>query len=558
MENVLNRWKNSLAPKGSARFFQVFPWVWLIAAYCMSILWLYLCGRSYIDSDMSSEIVLANLLNQEGKIGLFTKSWWYSTEIETIFPIFYRLGLLVFSHDWYAARILGQALMMAVLVLSYLYVGHGLKFKNCGVWGAAALVCPFSVWYLWYGILGGYYFPYMIMWLISFGAMLHLLEPSDKKVRNFLRWFLLVGSSALFGVTSVKGLMAFYLPMGVTAFAIFILKWREDPRRYPKRGARMFALATISILASGTGYLINSTIIAENYRFLNYNKMTWAPIDVSAILQKWADFLGLFGYLGGDAFLEPDVPIFSLSGILGAFGVLTAVAIVISLIRLLWHWREMQDIQLIVPILFTVALLEQGFIFACTSGVGTVAPSHWLPVVPLAFMVLQLEGETEHFKLPCTRKTIAVVFFCCMISTSIGAIKNFPTTGYVANPHLESVCDWLVDHDYTQGYASFWNANVMTEWSSGQIEVWVAPDFKRMDRIYEWLQKASHENLPEGKIFLLTTEQELNEQKVPDLPSVSQIVYQEDEAISKSGRYIIMEYESAEAMMETIETVKTK
>ena len=98
----------------------------------------------------------------------------------------------------------------------------------------------------------------------------------------------------------------------------------------------------------------------------------------------------------------------------------------------------------------------------------------------------------------------------------------------------------------------------MTEWSSGQIEVWVAPDFKQMDRIYEWLQKASHENLPEGKIFLLTTEQELNEQKVPDLPSVSQIVYQEDEAISKSGRYIIMEYESAEAMMETIETVKTK
>lgn len=73
MQNVLKKWKSSLAPKGSARFFQVFPWVWLIAAYCITFAVLALYGRPYIDSDMSSEMILADLLNQEG--GLLSTNW---------------------------------------------------------------------------------------------------------------------------------------------------------------------------------------------------------------------------------------------------------------------------------------------------------------------------------------------------------------------------------------------------------------------------------------------------------------------------------------------------
>ena len=147
--------------KRSDRFFRLFPWVWLVAAYCITMLVLCLHGRNYIDSDMSSEMVLANLLNQEG--GLLSTNWWYSTELRVFcLQPFYRVGLLLFPHDWYAARMLGQGLCMLLLVAVYLYAWRGMGFRSSGAWSAGALVCPFGTWYLWYGPFGGYYLPHMI------------------------------------------------------------------------------------------------------------------------------------------------------------------------------------------------------------------------------------------------------------------------------------------------------------------------------------------------------------------------------------------------------------
>lgn len=556
MENVLNRWKNSLAPKGSARFFQVFPWVWLIAAYCITFAVLALYGRPYIDSDMSSEMVLANLLNEEGK--LLTTSWWYSTEIKFCsLQMFYQIGLRIFPHDWYAARMVGQALLVFVLLAAYLYVGHGLKLKNCGVWGAAALACPFGVWYLWYCMLGGYYIIYMVWILLSLGAILHLLNKNSLKRYRILHGFLLFISCMISGLNSIKGIMAFYLPMGVASFILLLLRWRETPQRCPRKETQLFVLSLMALLITSAAYCFNSLVFSKRFDFLDYNGQQWEPLSITVLLEKWSEFLSLFGF-PKDSFFDNPIAMFSLSGVLGAFGVLTAAAIVFSLIRLLWHWKELQGRQLLIPLLFLCIMLVQGGIFSCTSeGVSSKA-GRWLTVIPFVFPVLQLEGETEHFRLCFSRKVAALSFCICFVATSISTVRQFPTAGYVVNTHLESVCDWLVDHDYTQGYASFWNANVMTEWSSGQIEVWVAPDFKRMDRIYEWLQKTSHENPPEGKIFLLTTDQELEEQKIPELPNVSKVVYEEEEAISKSGRYIIMEYESVEEMMEAIDSVKVE
>lgn len=96
----------------------------------------------------------------------------------------------------------------------------------------------------------------------------------------------------------------------------------------------------------------------------------------------------------------------------------------------------------------------------------------------------------------------------------------------------------------------------MTEWSNGRLDIWVAPDFKTMDRVYEWLQKTEHQNPPEGEIFLLTTDQELEDMGLSELPSVSKVVYEETEQISDKGCYIVMEYSSAEEMMAVIETVE--
>ena len=114
-----------------------------------------------------------------------------------------------------------------------------------------------------------------------------------------------------------------------------------------------------------------------------------------------------------------------------------------------------------------------------------------------------MEGETEDFRLPFARKAAALAFCLCFVATSISATQQFFAQNYRGNPHLEEVTDWVTQQGYTQGYATFWNANVVTEWSSGQLEMWCVRDFNTMITSPR-LQKISHQTPPQGALFLLT------------------------------------------------------
>lgn len=353
----------------SDRFFRWFPWIFLVAAYGITMAVLCLHGRAYIDSDMASEMVLADLLNKEG--GLLSTNWWYSTELRVFcLQPFYRLGLLLFPQDWYAARMVGQGLCMLSLLGSYLYVGHGLKLRQCGVWGA--------------------------------------------------------------------------------------------------------------------------------------------------------------------------------------FGVLTAGAIIFALVRLLFRWQELQSLQRTAPFLLAGIFVVQGLIFACVSDPQTLNASYWLTVAPFVFPVLQLEGETEHFHLKFSRRAAAVACCVCFAATSISTVQRFWEQGMRSNPHLQEVGSWLQEQGYTQGYSTFWNGNVLTEWSDGAIEMWVTEDFHTMQPS-AWLQKTSHEQPPEGPVFLLTTMDELGSMDLSQLYWWSNVVYEEGEEVqNRTKRYVVMEYKDYDDMMAAV------
>lgn len=543
--------KNTLPPSGTGnRFFRWFPWVWLVAAYCITMLVLCLYGRAYIDSDMSSEMILANLLQQEG--GMLTTSWWYSTELRVFcLQPFYRIGLLVFPHDWYAARMVGQGLCMLALIGSYLYAGHGLQLKNCGAWGAAALACPFGTWYLWYGPFGGYYLPHMIWILISFGAMLHWMRGVRGK-RAVVHGLALLASSLISGLNGIKGIMGFYLPMIVVALVALGLQWHLEPSSFPRREGYLLGTSLAALAFAGGGYIVNSTVLAAEHSFANYNQSVWGTLDLQTLLVRWQEFLSLFGY-PTDTFLQISVSLFSKQGILAAFSLLIIAAILFSLVRLLLRWKELHPIQRIAPFLLAAIFGIQGTIFVCAQGTQGLNASYWLTVMPFVFPVLQLEGQTEHFHLRFTRRVAAIACCVCFAATSIQTVQQFFTQGMRINPHLQQVCTWLENEGYTQGYSSFWNGNVLTEWSNGTIEMWVTKDFNTMTP-HPWLQKTSHSAPPEGPLFLLTTKEELESMNLSQLYWWSDVVYEEgEEQPDASKRYIVMQYSSYEDMMSAIE-----
>lgn len=160
-----------------------FPWLFMVAAFGATMLWMVKCGRPYVDSDMSAELVYANLLNEEGRL-LISPNWWFSTQVRILFDVhvFYRLGLLLFPGNWYAARIAGQAMWMVAVLASYLYLcgRKGLNLRYRGVWGAACMACPFGMYYLWYGYMGGQYLPHMVVVLISLGLIVRLTRKESR------------------------------------------------------------------------------------------------------------------------------------------------------------------------------------------------------------------------------------------------------------------------------------------------------------------------------------------------------------------------------------------
>lgn len=90
-----------------SRLWRILPWIWLGIAWLSGIFLMACFGRTLLDSDMASEMVLASLLNREG--GMVSANWYYSNELRVFCQqLLFKLGLWIFPDHWHAARMLAQ------------------------------------------------------------------------------------------------------------------------------------------------------------------------------------------------------------------------------------------------------------------------------------------------------------------------------------------------------------------------------------------------------------------------------------------------------------------
>lgn len=97
------------------------PLLVLLAGWLNAIVYAIVKGRTLMNSDVSSEFVLANLLNKEG--GILSKNWYYSTELRVIHTqLVYKIALRLFPNNWDAARVFSVAVFMAIIAAGALYL----------------------------------------------------------------------------------------------------------------------------------------------------------------------------------------------------------------------------------------------------------------------------------------------------------------------------------------------------------------------------------------------------------------------------------------------------
>ena len=91
----------------------------------------------------------------------------------------------------------------------------------------------------------------------------------------------------------------------------------------------------------------------------------------------------------------------------------------------------------------------------------------------------------------------------------------------------------LVEQGYTEGFATFWNGNVITELSNGKIEVWTIDAPGSIEELYPWLQKRTHSTeKPKGKVFLLLSLEELEQCPIGENVPQEDVIYSSDSYIA--------------------------
>jgi len=88
------------------------------------------------------------------------------------------------------------------------------------------------------------------------------------------------------------------------------------------------------------------------------------------------------------------------------------------------------------------------------------------------------------------------------------AVRYIRSDFRIGDADYRKTANYLVENGYTNGFATFWNANVMTEATDGKLDVYTYGSWNDTE-LWGGLQKMEHfEKLPEGKVFVLVDYEE--------------------------------------------------
>lgn len=440
---------------------------WLALCTGLALYFLIFCRGAYLDSDMSSELMLAELLSREG--GIISKNWYYSTELRVLNTQLVFAPLFLLFDNWHTVRVVGTLILWGILLASYWWLLKGLDLNRWFCLTAGFFLLPFSTDHFKFTVLGTYYIPHISISLVSMGLMMRLNDKSparDNRILLSIGCLLAIAA----GLGGIRQLAVLYVPLFVSCAFLFLFQ-RDEKRRM---------LASLCLLIfSALGYLGNQ-LLKENYHFFSYNQLS-LQLDLTRLLALPRAILGCFGwnslYSGTNELL------------------IAAPALLLFFIMmggLICCRRLLNRNQLLVLAYFLSGLLVLTGIFCVTNMEFSVR--YYLPVFIFIFPLIAAALNTNSLHYT------TLLLICTLLLSSVvtGSIYYRNRVFYA---HKE-IAEALESEGYTQGFASFWNSNILTEYSHGRIETWTFTD-KPINSM-EWLQKTYHkEHLPEGKCFLL-------------------------------------------------------
>ena len=465
----------------------------LICVYLLDVAFWGVHGRELIDSDMSSEILLAKILNDEHSILGMTTSWYYSSELRLLhMQWFYRLGLLISPNNWHMARVISMALGLALLVFLTYKLFVVLELKEIALLAATVVLFPAGSWYCWQTIFGGQYLPYIFISLGSLICIVQITKNTGKKKKVCLTAVLILLAFCA-GINGVKQLMVFYAPLMLATGLMFFIESRKN-KKFSLKSQTSYALimSAVATVSSFAGYIVNSKLLSRVFVFDQYNDTRITGGSVQKLLR---DFIWSFGY-------ADNKKLFSFRGIAAIIGLMIGSAVLVCGWRLLKRYYELDYLEQFITTFSIVSIVFCILVFSYVQG----AIQYFQPVIPFGLFLIALEINTEAFCFKHSKFSAEMALIVLLFIVSVGTLENEydgPLHSYAARKNMSQVADAMQQLGYEQGVADYWDANIVTELSNGKIDMWAVTYFGS-DEMFQWLQKTEHfSKWPEGKYFFL-------------------------------------------------------
>ncbi len=503
----------------------ILPWIWLGAGVLLMFIYHVGPGKGLVDGDMAGEMILADLLNKEHDF-LLSDNWYHATEIHVFFmQIIFRPLLLIRPNNWHVARVVGMLLIYAINLFGYFFMMKQTGIKRPAVWSAGALMWPMGLWRLSLGLYGGQYLVYDFFTFYIIGLILYIANSystagkseskeaadaentgSGKKQINVKR--LLAAAALGFlsfagGVNGVRETMMLFMPICLGIVIVIIrhlfankdsLKWKDILAK-EKQTAILLLWIVFAVFCNVVGYAYNFLVLMKKYSFQKNTNMIWASsFSLDAIVDSIAQYLGLFGYSG-------DKKLFSIEGLCCVAGIITAAVLVFVVVRLFINQKRLSLLQEFIFMTFVSGIIGCAVIFGLMEEMNE--PRFWTPFMCFGIMLFEIEWDVEDVSIPNLKRIIAILVSLCIIAASLGTVKGELKDPRVGKSKYMTIAEYLEDNGYTQGYAGFWIANPVTEFTSNRVAVrpiMYQDSFEMMG----WSNRIDYvETYPEGSVFYL-------------------------------------------------------
>lgn len=495
---------------------------WLMACFLVLCVFIAKEVDFLLDSDMSSELILAKLLSKGN--GILSREWYYSTELRVLNTQLVYALVFRFIGNWHLVRVISSIVLSLLLLISYYYfcVQAGIKKYFC--LSASVFLLPFCAGYFDFVLLGSYYIPHIVVSLLTVGMFLQF-RRIQKKGQKLILLFVMILLSVLAGMGGPRQIIILNLPLLCTVLVSAFLE-RKSVCRTEMRDMLLFSV--ISFLASGIGYGINSAVLSKVFYFKTWDYLAFKDFSFGSLEQVINGLLQGFGYESGE--------IFSETMLLNAIALVLLVTVTVSVLSGL---KEKNDKNYrFIALFFLVTYVVYTALYCVTT--LTYKHRYNIPIIifgiPLVCLALKCSklAKKQYFAMGLV-----------LLMALSGAI-HYNVLGKVdKTQEYRAIVETVSKKGYREGYASFWNSNVLTELSNGEIEMrtWMnvgMNTLEELDTTFEWLQTTTHsETKPQGSVFLLLSASEMETCPLAGRLSSERIIYQ-------SGSYSVYGYDSYE------------